>query len=63
MSFAADMVSIIVVKFEEINFKIQKVRRSSGCNNVQKSSKTFEIHIQSKLLAEVTHCCNNVLLG
>jgi len=46
-------VQIIVVKFDEINLKFKnfvKVR------DVIK----FEIHIQSQLLAEVTHYCNNV---
>jgi len=30
----------IVVKFEEINLKVQKVRKNSRCNKVRKSSRS-----------------------
>ena len=41
----------IVVKFEEINLKVQKVRKSLRCNEVRKSSRST---------VTVTHYCNNV---
>ena len=53
------------MKFEQINLKFKKVRRSSRCNKVWKISKKFKIHIQSQLLSKDTqYCqhCNNVKL-
>jgi len=47
------LVAGIVVKFEEINLKFKKVRKSSRCNKVRKSFfKKFKIHIQSQLLSK-----------
>jgi len=56
----------IVVKFEEIYSKFKKVRKSSRCNKVRKSSNKFKIHIQSQTLLskDTQYCrhCNNVKL-
>jgi len=45
----------IAVKFEEINLKVQEVRKSSRCNKVRKSSRsTFSHSCQQKSLTTVT---------
>jgi len=56
----------MVMKFEEINLKFKKVRKSSRCNKVRKSSKSSRFIVSHKLLLskDTQYCqhCNNVKL-